>query len=162
MTITDIENLSAAELKERREELAAAIAGSPSEELASRYVQARMDAKLRDDKLSEQGTTITALTESVSLGQREIARLQEQSDTQGKQIGKLLAEIDSAAAAHVQASQQHEAQVAELQQKLASETARANRLKNQANRHQSAVSGAAKLLNDAIAAQQIENADAGN
>jgi hypothetical protein len=59
MQIHEVENLSAAELKARKAELIEALGGG---ELAQRYVQARTDAKMRDEKLSEQGGMIAALT----------------------------------------------------------------------------------------------------
>ena len=63
MTIAEIENLSFADLKARRDELIqAAFESEDRGQLASRYVQARTDAKLRDEKLAEQGKTIDALT----------------------------------------------------------------------------------------------------
>lgn len=61
MTITEIENLSFAELKLHRNALIEAASNADKSELASRYVQARTDATHRDEKLSEQGKTIDAL-----------------------------------------------------------------------------------------------------
>jgi hypothetical protein len=59
MQIHEVENLPAAELKTRKAELIEALGGG---ELAQRYVQARTDAKMRDEKLAEQGGMIAALT----------------------------------------------------------------------------------------------------
>lgn len=61
MKLHEIENLSVAELKARRSELATAIANEPVQEIASRYIQARTDAKARDEKLAEQGKAIADL-----------------------------------------------------------------------------------------------------
>jgi len=55
-----IENLSAAELKSQRSELVAEAAKVDAAELADRYVQSRTDAKLRDEKMAEQGQAILA------------------------------------------------------------------------------------------------------
>lgn len=58
MTLTEIENLALSDLKAKREEIVKELGGG---ELAQRYVQARTDAKMRDEKLAEQGKTIEAL-----------------------------------------------------------------------------------------------------
>ena len=68
MTIQDIENLTFAELKASGKKIIDELGGN---ELAARYVQARTDAKQRDEKLAEQGVTITNLNaalEAVSKG----------------------------------------------------------------------------------------------
>lgn len=73
MTTIDIENMSAADLKAKRAELVEAIKGSP--DLAVRYVQARLDAKTRDEKLAEQGATITALQQGLAAATEKTAAL---------------------------------------------------------------------------------------
>lgn len=73
MTIYEIENLTAAQLKERKAELVEVAKEFPVDDLAARYVQARMDAKIRDEKLAEQGKTITRL-ESELDGERKAAK----------------------------------------------------------------------------------------
>lgn len=65
MELHEIENLSAAELKERRAELTEVAQAAPPDVLASRFIQARRDAKLRDEKLAEQGATITNLNAAI-------------------------------------------------------------------------------------------------
>jgi chromosome segregation ATPase len=62
MNLAEIENLSFVELKAKREEFIAEAAKATQADLAARYVQARTDAKHRDEKLAEQATTIAALT----------------------------------------------------------------------------------------------------
>jgi chromosome segregation ATPase len=61
MNLAEIENLSFVELKAKREEFIAEAAKATQADLAARYVQARTDAKHRDEKLAEQAT-IAALT----------------------------------------------------------------------------------------------------
>lgn len=58
MTLIEIENLSFADLKKQRAELITEAAKATAEELAARYVDARTDAKQRDEKLAEQGKRI--------------------------------------------------------------------------------------------------------
>lgn len=170
MTLTEIENLSFAELKEKRAELIVAATGA--EDLAARYVQARTDAKHRDEKLSEQGRTIDALTTGIEAAKEkeaqlaaviEAAKAEHQSFVQseisareaaGKEIADLNARLDAAAT-------QYATSLAELTADLNAESARANRLKAEALRNSSAITSAAKALNDALAHQQIEDADAG-
>lgn len=98
MSLANIENMPAAELKANRESLVAESAKEPVEQLAARYVQARTDAALRDEKLSEQGRTITLLQESLTeakalLQKREAEireterQLQAEKDTNAANVG---------------------------------------------------------------------------
>lgn len=61
MKLTDIENLTHDELKARRLELITAAETGDVKELATRFVDARTDAKLRDEKLAEQAATLKNL-----------------------------------------------------------------------------------------------------
>ena len=63
MNLQDVENLSAADLKTRKKELLAAIKADAPAELADRYIQARTDAKVRDEAMAKQGKTIDSLQE---------------------------------------------------------------------------------------------------
>lgn len=67
MTLADVENLTAAELKAKRSEIVKSIEGEkvPVEDLITRYLQARLDAKVRDEKLAEQGKAITILQQEL-------------------------------------------------------------------------------------------------
>lgn len=65
MKLHDIENLPFAELKARRVELVKVAIVTEVDELAARYVQARTDAKGRDEKLAEQAKTLAALQEGL-------------------------------------------------------------------------------------------------
>lgn len=74
MGICDIENLSAAELKAQKAELLEAAKATPVDDLAARYLQARTDAKQRDEKLAEQAETLAALREGLkAVKEREAA-----------------------------------------------------------------------------------------
>jgi hypothetical protein len=66
MNIQEIENLSAEELKSRRMELAGELSSVKSADLVPRYLSTLIDAKMRDEKLSEQGSTIRILQESIN------------------------------------------------------------------------------------------------
>lgn len=89
MTITEIENLTAAELKSRRDQLIAEAQKAPADEVARRYVQARQDAAMRDEKMAEQGRTITALQEALT-------DLKAKSSQQAGEIATLLRAVDEA------------------------------------------------------------------
>lgn len=80
MNLSDIENLTFAELKAKKDEAIEAGKASPLDDLAARYVQARMDAKHRDEKLAEQGTTITLLQEQVASFKSQAAQNAERAD----------------------------------------------------------------------------------
>lgn len=79
MTIVEIENMNAAELKVKRAEAAQAVVGDP--QLAQRYVQARLDATTRDEKLAEQGATITALQNALETAKKSAAETQVKWET---------------------------------------------------------------------------------
>jgi hypothetical protein len=143
MKLEDIENLSFAELKEQRAELLKHINGNPLDAVAERYLQARMDAKQRDEKLSEQGKTITLLQAGHGT------------------LDKQLHEANAALTETMQANEMAVVEIERLRGLLRSETDRSERLKVQASKHQFALTGAAKLLNDAISMGQIEQAETG-
>lgn len=172
MQITDIENLSIAELKQRRDEMIAAASEAPIKELAERYVQARTDAKQRDEKLAEQARTLDSLNSGIEAANVQIAdlkqRLKDSDDRNVANCKAALQDADQAAACLAKANQAHDdyantakQAIAELESALASERARAERLKSEAVRNHSALSQSARLINDAIAAQAIDIADQG-
>lgn len=161
MQTSHIENLSSADLKDQRAEIVSALKASPPDDLADRYVQARLDAKSRDDKLSEQGQTITTLNEALGLAKGEIERLcgelqaaNSLRKSESEQAGNL---IRSSA----EIVENLRAEIAGLRHQLASETARADRLKNAAGRMHAASAKAAQQLNEALSAQAIAAADEG-
>jgi chromosome segregation ATPase len=72
MKLIELENLSVAELKANRADLAQQIAAEPQEQFAARYIERTIDAKTRDEKLSEQGRTITALNDALDAKATEL------------------------------------------------------------------------------------------
>ena len=140
MTSTDIENLSFAEIKEQRDSLVDEASKAPTDELARKYVRARMDAVQRDEKLAEQGKTITALQQALDQqGQKIEATDGECRRLQGitaELTAKLNAQADEHASELGTVHEQHAMQVdkatariTELSTALKTETARAARLK---------------------------------
>lgn len=65
MKLHEIENQTFAELKANREANLKALADVPRNDLETRYLQSRQDAKQRDGKLSEQGIMLSELTHKV-------------------------------------------------------------------------------------------------
>ena len=170
MQIQEIENLSFADLKSRRDELIAAAAELPADELAKRFVRARIDAKLRDEKLAEQAATLESLNSGNAALQRELEESRKTAATFKRQVDDLASELHSVKEHHEAIKQEsfvtlekHRDEFAATTEKLATalddQTQRCERLKAQATRNQHALTSAAKLLNDAIAAQQVDNAD---
>jgi hypothetical protein len=151
MTTTEVENLTFDEFEKRRDELVAAMKEVPAAELAARYVQARTDAKCRDEKMGEQGKTITELQESLAHA-RERERV----------LGEKLRAADVAAVNGRANIKSQDESISGLVDDVAAANARAERLRAEAIRNQTALTGAAKLLNDAIAAQRVDDADAGS
>lgn len=78
MTLNDIENATAADIKANRVELVEQAKSATVDELAMRYVQARLDAKMRDEKLAEQGATITSLNEAIASARDRIKVMEKQ------------------------------------------------------------------------------------
>ncbi len=83
-----IENLSHAELKANRADLIAQAKEADQHELASRYVQARTDAKHRDEKLAEQGRSIEALQFAVEKFQKMATAAQQLADNRVEVIAE--------------------------------------------------------------------------
>lgn len=172
MLTTQIENLSAAELKAERAELAQAIAANPPEELAARYVQARLDAKIRDEKLAEQAATLRALEQGLAAATERVAALSKACDRDHESAVRFAQECDDLREKLEDQSDAHAAKVALLQEQhrktvdavseeLAIESDRSARLKLAAARMHAAGAAAAKALNDALSAQAIDAADQG-
>lgn len=170
MTLEEIENLTFEELKSRRAELVAEAAKAPAKDVAERFVDARTDAKLRDQTQAKQGVTITALeqgaaamTEKIAGLTTELNRATEDVAYRKKQLEDCIVDAkaveQSTAENHAKAVENLNGQIAKLTENLNQQTARAERLKVQAEIHHQAVNAAAKYLNDAIAARGIENAD---
>lgn len=78
MNIEAVENLSFAELKANRKKILKDLADVSAEDLAARYLQARTDAKQRDEKMLQQGEMITALQSDLQSTRNEISGLREQ------------------------------------------------------------------------------------
>lgn len=89
MTLIDIENMPFADLKAKRAELIEAASLADIRDVAVRFVDARTDAKQRDEKLSEQGRTITALNDALD------ARVTELRDA-AKSTAELTAQLATA------------------------------------------------------------------
>lgn len=144
MTLQEIENLTFEELKAQRADILESLKTTNLRDVSERYLQARIDAKQRDEKLAEQGKTITLL--------------QAGHDTLQKQLTE-------ANIALVEATNRAEMGVAEIDRLrglLRDECDRSQRLKVCAAKHQDAITTAAKALNDAIGRNEIEVAAEGS
>lgn len=80
MTLIEIENLTFAELKSHRSEAIEAAKAADVGELAARFVDARTDAKQRDEKLGEQGKIIVLLQDSLERAAQQFAEFQRRAD----------------------------------------------------------------------------------
>lgn len=65
-SLIDIENASAEALKASRPEAIEIAKAADHDAVAERYVQARLDAKTRDELLSDQGDTITIIKKALA------------------------------------------------------------------------------------------------
>jgi len=170
MTLPDIENLTFAELKARRDELIAEAAKQPVNELAGRYVKARTDAKMRDESLGEQAGIIKALQDGSGALQEKNLRLGDQllaesarADANSAFVVEANVLINRLQAEHAQKLGEQVSRAAEFaaeaEAKIAALEARCGRLKGAATRNQAALTGAATMLNAAISSNAIEAAD---
>lgn len=92
MKISEIEGLSFAELKARRADILAGLDETP-EVLAKRYLQARTDAAMRDEKLAEQGVKIKSLSEDLAAAEKQKASLEGALASAGKHMADLEREL---------------------------------------------------------------------
>ncbi|MHC4867482.1 MAG: hypothetical protein ACYTEX_25700 [Planctomycetota bacterium] len=161
MEIHQIEAKTFAELKADPIALTEALKSQPAEVLAVRYFKHLMDAKHRDEKLSEQGKTITALQQGLEAAkaQAEAAALRV-IEIQGEQAG-LQAVLDDVRRSAKETIANNHAANAILSETAQQETARADRHKAAATRSYQAVAQAAKILADALGAQAVDAADKG-
>jgi hypothetical protein len=154
MDITTIEQKSFAELKAERSELTLQAKGAPLDALASHYIRALTDAKHRDEKMGEQGRTITALQDALDAEKAKVtelaASLKEASET-----------LEQVRASAQGVARSDKLAIGTLTEGVAQQTARADRLKVHADISKEAVVQAAATLNAAVAKMQTEAADQG-
>ncbi len=159
-TIQDIEALSFAELKTRREELAQSLRDAVEngevkpEAVVARYLNSLRDAKMRDEKLGEQGRTITELQHAL-LDLR--TRLAECEQVKLQQAG----DLDTLRTSARETSQADKAALAAATESLQRETARADRLAALATRRHAAMAQIAKVSGEAIGQDAVDAANEG-
>lgn len=165
MTLIEIENLPFAEIKSRRDELIEAAKRGELGELAARYVKTLEIAKLRDEKLGEQGRTINTLNDAAEGAKEDCkkltAKLSELVNTSTNERERMIALMDDLSAKLKAEIDRLTLANNELAAKLAAETARADRMKAEATRANNALTAAEKALKDAVAERQLEAAERG-
>lgn len=161
MKLYDVKNMSFADLKAKRTEIIESLdaPGSGTREvsfveLITAFVGALTDAKGRDEKLAEQGKTITALQDGLEASKAFTKEL----SAEAEELTATLKTVRETARETILADK---TAIGAAVASLAKQTERADRLKAEALRNHAALSGAAKLVNDALAAQAVENADMG-
>lgn len=138
MKLTEIENLSHEELKAQKDALIEAAAQVEIAELAARYVKARTDAKQRDEKLSEQGRTIDALSLGLEAAKEQNESLKSSlaesdnrathwQDVAGEMERKFAGLKDESALSLEDAKKTAAAQIADLQKKTTQAAAEAEK-----------------------------------
>lgn len=133
--LQEIENMSYADLKAQRADLIAKVESAPVKELATRYVQARTDAAGRDEKLSEQGRTITILQEAL-----------EAEKSRAVAAEKRAAEVESLRQASAQQAVKFNAALEALAKELQAEKAEGARFKGLAKSRRQAVAAVVQML----------------
>ena len=94
MKISDIENMGAAEIKEARADIAEALKDAP--DLIPRYIATLIDAKTRDEKLAEQGRTITMLQEAAGASKEKVAAIEDSAERLAKEVARIAGELADA------------------------------------------------------------------
>ena len=90
ITIQDVENMSAEEIKEQAGQIEADLMSVDHEDLVSRYRQARGDAKVRDEKLAAQAQTLGALQDGLTAVKEQAATAAEEA---AKAMGEAIESI---------------------------------------------------------------------
>lgn len=181
MNIHEIENLPFAELKARGIELIDAAKTASIDELASRYVQARTDAKQRDELLAEQAETLEALKTGLSSTKSQMASVVEESigavesvqakadqfkkvsdativelETQFKQVTE---NKEAEQSVHVKCESDLGANIEELLKQVARITVQRDQLSAQATKYNGVITSISKLAIDAINSQLVADAE---
>ena len=177
MKIHEVENMSADELKAGQAEIVKALDGNA--ELAVRYVQARLDAKIRDVKLAEQAKTLEALQTGLGAAEKQAVAAEAETvavrqqlnadiDEANRTTGMWKDTVDQAAGDHNEdleslreLSNQKEADTADFGRRIQILTERCERLKLQAQTYDSAITTIHKTAADAIASRELARADQG-
>lgn len=146
MELHEIENLSATEIKEQRAQLIEDAKAAPVDQLASRYMQARLDAKTRDEKLAEQGKTITLLQQALEKAsadheftKQSLVQAQAALNAKEKECNTLLTSTAE--------------RLADVQNNLAAETSRANAAEAFAKARRKGLADVAAVINPLLAAE---------
>lgn len=151
MNIIDILNLSAAELKEKRAEAVEAATAVPVDELAGRAVQFLLDAKMRDEKLAEQGKTITLLQGSLESSSDQLnGAIQRIKDLEG--------ELHRMSQSHNDRTSADAAHIGKLEAALAKLQLQAENYRQLAISGRAAINKSAGILNEVIAQFQLADA----
>lgn len=125
MKLHDIENLTHAELKAGRTELIEEAKTAPHDDLAARYVQARLDSKARDETMSVQGRTIEELG-------RAVASVTADRDATKAKLDNAISALASASNSADEAGKSYQATIADLNTKLSAASSRANAAESKA------------------------------
>lgn len=88
MTLVEIENMSAVELRARAAEAIAAAQTAPAADLARRYVQARLDAKRRDDTMQSQGRLIEQYEANLMAAGAALERARQEADVLRRELAQ--------------------------------------------------------------------------
>lgn len=161
MTLIEIENLSAEDLKGRYKELVGAAQFSDTRELAERFVSARMDAKNRDVLLQRQGETITALQQGATSSEAIRKQLEEALAAAQEDLKILDEKLTTNKAGHLDVVNDLKGAITVLEDRIVAANARADRLKVQASRHSKALNSASQILLSALGEQLVDAADKG-
>lgn len=125
-TVIDVENAAAADLKAKGAEAVAAAKTASHDDLAERFVDARFDAKIRDEKLGEVARTNAALEQGQQLAGEKIQALEAKVLQRESNVRSLEAEKRDLQAIIARIRDESAKALADLREQLSAETARAD------------------------------------
>lgn len=116
--LANIENLSHTELKSGKADLLAEIMTMPIEQLGPRYLQARTDAKQRDERMAGMGQEITDLQEEVAAKVKLLEGYEARNGELESQLEAAAEELESVKAAAQTEILKLRAEVSDLEQTI--------------------------------------------
>ncbi len=172
MKLQDVKNMTFADLKAKRDEVINELKAVSAAELAVCFVAALTDAKVRDEKLGEQGKTITLLQEGAEAAKEQTKAAKAETvlvrqqwnadiDEANKTIDRAAEKADENAETLLALRTDTNADADDFKRRIQILSERCKRLRAQAETYASAMTTIQKAATDAIATRVIDQADQG-
>jgi len=159
MKIHEVENMSAAGMKQNRDAIIESLSDESPANLIERYYQARLDAKIRDEKLTEQAKTLEALQIGLDAAKQKAEIAEAAGEENAKALSRLQAEHEVLDTKAKDSQQIADKTLADKDAAIRLIAKRCDRLKTQAELYATAMTTIQKAATDAIATRVIDEAD---